>query len=152
MASDAVIPKGRGFNTSLGFFNFGEDHYTQIRGGQAQSQEAAPSGACPPAVDLWKTDKPAYGVNGTYGGYIYTNEAIRVVKERDTTRPFFLFTAFQNIHPPLQVPGSYVAQYTNKTLATTVNGMVTFLDESVGNITAVIKSEGLWDNTLIVFR
>ena len=24
------IPTGRGFNTSLGFFNFGEDHYTQV--------------------------------------------------------------------------------------------------------------------------
>ena len=31
------------------------------------------------------------------------------------------------------------------------DSMVTFLDESVGNITKVIKSEGVWDNTLIVF-
>ena len=30
-----MIPHGRGFDSSLGFFNFGEDHYTQIRGGQA---------------------------------------------------------------------------------------------------------------------
>ena len=29
------IPAGRGFESSLGFFNFGEDHYTQIRGGAA---------------------------------------------------------------------------------------------------------------------
>ena len=37
-ASKKHIPSGRGFNTSLGFFNFGEDHYTQIRGGKFKTE------------------------------------------------------------------------------------------------------------------
>ena len=46
MASPRVIPHGRGFDTSLGFFNFGEDHYTQRRGGQALSAaEPGPTAA-----------------------------------------------------------------------------------------------------------
>eukprot|EP00039_Didymoeca_costata_P024936 m.11904 g.11904 ORF g.11904 m.11904 type:complete len:523 (+) comp4552_c0_seq1:170-1738(+) len=147
-ATKQLIPHGRGFNTSLGFFNFGEDHYTQIRGAQAlhESDTVACEG-----VDLWKTDKPAYGINGTYGGYIYTAEAIRVIEEKPANMPLFLFTAFQNIHPPLQVPESYIKRYSNASLQTTVNGMVTFLDESIGNVTAVLRQQGLWDNTLIVF-
>ena len=55
---------------NLGYFNFGEDHYTQIRGGQAitdTTDEAFATANCGSAVDLWKTDKSAYGLNGTYG-------------------------------------------------------------------------------------
>ena len=87
MASPRVIPHGRGFDTSLGFFNFGEDHYTQIRGGQAaladgaavEAEEEDDGGggvsslACgggARGVDLWRTDGPAYGMNGSYGGHL----------------------------------------------------------------------------------
>lgn len=156
-ASKKHIPSGRGFNTSLGFFNFGEDHYTQIRGGQAEAQwledftVKARGGANCQGVDLWKTDAPAYGYNGSYAGYMYTEEAIRVIKERDAAKPLFMFTAFQNIHPPLQVPSAYMQRYKTPEMQTDVNGMITFLDESIGNITKVVKSEGMWDNMLIVF-
>ena len=65
------------------FFNFGEDHYTQLRGGQALSaaepgptaasarlRARAPSCQGAQGVDLWRTNAPAYGLNGTYGGYL----------------------------------------------------------------------------------
>merc|ERR1719159_467556 len=55
-ASPAHIPTGRGFDTALSFFNFGEDHYTQIRGGQALTgieDVGADGGICPNAVDLY---------------------------------------------------------------------------------------------------
>jgi hypothetical protein len=32
-----------------------------------------------------------------------------------------------------------------------VNGMITFLDDSVGNVTAALKATGLWANTLLVY-
>ena len=72
----------------------------------------------------------------------YTEEAIRVIKERDAAKPLFMFTAFQNIHPPLQVPSAYMQRYKTPEMQTDVNGMITFLDESIGNITKVVKSEG----------
>ena len=40
-ATPQLIPHGRGFDTSLGYFNWGEDHYTQIRGGNAASLGAS---------------------------------------------------------------------------------------------------------------
>ena len=46
-ASDRLIPKGRGFDSSLGFFDFGEDHYTQIRGGAALADGSGIQGEGP---------------------------------------------------------------------------------------------------------
>ena len=107
-ASPRHIPIGRGFDQAISFFNFGEDHWTQIRGGQALSlaaagQQRAPSAACPPAVDLWANHTPAFGVNGTYGGYTFTSEAVRVIEDHDPAAPLAMYIAFQNIHPPLCV-------------------------------------------------
>jgi len=160
-ASDRLIPKGRGFDSSLGFFDFGEDHYTQIRGGAALADGSGIQGeglghtphANPKCsgVDLWKTDAPAYGLNGTYGGYIYGNEVMRVIREHDTKDPLFMFVAWQNNHPPLQVPAQYIHKQKTKALQLAVNGMTTFLDEAVGNMTALLKARDMYENTLLVF-
>ena len=50
----ANLPVNRGFNRSIGYLSGAEDHYTQTVGSN---------------VDLWQDDAPAYGKNGTYGGY-----------------------------------------------------------------------------------
>ncbi len=55
MATPAHTPKGRGFDSSFGYFHHANDYFTER------------SGSCDgkPMVDLWDTDKPAHGVNGT---------------------------------------------------------------------------------------
>ena len=138
-ATNANIPIGRGFDSSIGYFNWGEDHYTQIR-----AQQACPLGEYPcnnddyafylsnkqrnphrhrdqtsvflkddpqcNGVDLWlyngSYNGPAYGMNGTYGGYIYTDEMIRIINNAandESKTPFFVYLAFQNCHAPLEV-------------------------------------------------
>jgi hypothetical protein len=96
-ASNLHVPKGRGFDQALSFFNFGEDHYTQVRGGSALSKSMLAAqgydspddpGACGRAVDLWGLNGPCQ-LNGTYGGYIFTNEVVRVVEEHDKSSPLF---------------------------------------------------------------
>ncbi|KAK7231142.1 sulfuric ester hydrolase [Aureococcus anophagefferens] len=148
MATPAHTPYGRGFDSSIGFFNFGEDHYTQVRGGQALVEDGA-SARCS-GVDLWRDGAPARGENGTYGGYTFTRAAVAAV-EANATKPLFLFAAFQNLHPPLEVPPEYVARYANETLRTTINGMAAFLDDSVGNVTQALKKQNMYDSSLIVY-
>ena len=101
-------------------------------------------------VDLWLNQAPAHGLNGTYGGYLFTNEAVRVVNDHDSSSPLFLFAAFQNLHPPLEVPPEYIQRY-DPPLNSTINGMTSFLDDSVGNLTESLRRAGLWENTLIVY-
>ena len=73
-------------------------------------------------VDLWNHTAPAIGQNGTYGGYSFTEQAVDAITRHDQTTPFFMFVAFQNMHPPLQVPDAFVKLYPAGQQLT-INGM-----------------------------
>eukprot|EP00666_Eupelagonemidae_sp_cell4sb_P001837 gene1837-6668_t len=191
MASHAHTPHGRGFDTSLGYFEGAEDHftacqcpetmcsgpnnaYTYERNSSAgnrcalsidtsKGQAASPMPLRPGTdtirysgtgfTDLWATDRPAYGINGTeYNGYIFTREAVRIITAHPAADPLFIYFAAQNNHAPLQVPEQYALRYpASQNWARRVyNGMTSFWDESVGNITRALKGAGLWADTLMI--
>jgi len=136
------LPIHRGFNKSIGYLSGEEDHYSQHTGG---------------GIDLWEDDGPAYGKNGTYGGYIYTNHTVDVINTYlppDT--PLFVYHAWQECHTPNEVPAEYLQA--NKTfdpnyfeLRQVYEGMAYFLDVHIGVIVDALKAKGLFDQTLIVF-
>eukprot|EP01043_Picozoa_sp_COSAG02_P028524 COSAG02_NODE_1732_length_11170_cov_15.656942_5_plen_349_part_00 len=164
-SSPNLTPQGRGFATSLGFFSAEEDHYSQttLGGARADAQTCYTELGGHPAVDFWRTDRPASDLNGTaYSGVIYSREAMRLVLEHDVSRPFLLYFAFQNNHVPLQVPPNYInrfaAQATREGWAptrTNYTAMTSFVDETVGNITAAWRmkvGEQGWAQTLVIFH
>ncbi|EOD26635.1 hypothetical protein EMIHUDRAFT_236678 [Emiliania huxleyi CCMP1516] len=67
--SVAHLPIRRGFDMHFGFLGGGEDHFTQISGEDPVGE----------LVDLWRDDKPAFGENGTFSGFLYAGEAERVI-------------------------------------------------------------------------
>eukprot|EP01084_Bolivina_argentea_P227470 384160_1 len=145
MSSNLVIPHGRLFNTSLGYLHGMEDHYTQIRTQTEDNQTCT-------GVDLWSTDKPAYGKNGTYSGYIYGNRAMEIVKTHDQNTPLFVYMALQNNHDPYQVPQSYMDKFPSSwdEKQIQVAGMSNFWDEMLANLTSAMKENGMWQNTLFI--
>ena len=163
-SSPALTPQGRGFNTSLGFFSAEEDHFSQITlGGTQADAETCTAELGRPAVDLWRTNAPAHDLNGTaYSGSIYAREALRVVKEHDTSRSLFLYFAHQNNHVPLQVPQEYIARFAAQAkregwapTRTNYTAMSNFVDETVGNVTAAWRErvgEAGWRETLMIFH
>ena len=134
--SELHLPVNRGFDSHFGFLGGGEDHY-QNKGKQP--------------VDLWRDHAPAYGENGTYSCELYSAEALRVVTQHDPKDPLFLYVAYQNTHTPYECPVQYQDPAQNFSTRRIVQGMLTCVSISVGNLTRTLKSKGMWDNTLLVF-
>ena len=97
------LPHNRGFDSSFGYLGGGEKHFTQ-------RCDQAPGGIFPPnmtscaIVDLWNTSAPAAGRNGTYSAFLYTNEAVRIIRNHSSSSsesnnaPLFLYYAAQETY------------------------------------------------------
>ena len=140
------LPKGRGFDTSFGYFNAANDYFTEVDGNCNGTA----------IVDLWDTDKPATGVNGTgpdkYEEALFAERLMEVVNNHDTSVPLFLYYAPHIVHGPLQVPDRYAEKFDfiDDHGRQFYHAMVKYLDDVVGNFTAALKKRGMWDNLLLV--
>ena len=130
------LPIFRGFNKSIGYLSGAEDHYTQIAGAH---------------VDLWEDNAPAYGKNGTYGGYTYANHTLDAIHSTPNTMPLFVYHAFQECHTPNEVPDEYLDPSINYPLRQVYEGMAHFMDRDVGLFVDALKAAGKWNTTLVVF-
>lgn len=144
-----MTPHGRGFDTSLGYLAGGEDHYTQF-------QNRAKVFGCV-GTDLYETDRPALGKNGTYAAYIYNTEIARVINGHDAAdkaHPLFMYIATQVMHAPQEVPDRWKNMYDAGKYSDDyriMNGMASASDEVLANTTALLKAKGMWENTLLVY-
>ncbi len=91
----------------------------------------------------------AWDSRGGYSTHLYAAAAVDVIARHDpSSAPLFLYLAFQAVHSPDQVPQSYIDPY-NATIADpkrrTFAGMLSCLDEAVGNVTRAVTAAGLSD-------
>jgi len=133
---DPQLPTSRGFNKSIGYLSGEEDHYTQTVGKN---------------VDLWEDEAPAYGKNGTYGGFIYANHTLDAIHNCPANAPLFVYHAFQECHTPNEVPDEYLSPAINDTLRQVYEGMAHFMDRDIGLFVDALKASGKWEQTLVVF-
>ncbi len=82
-----------------------------------------------------------------------TDEGVRLIEERDSARPMFLFMSYTAPHGPMHARADLLERF-----ASIENGrrrkyaaMVTALDEGVGRLRAALEANGMADNTLLVF-
>ena len=141
-------PSGRGFDSSLGYFDFANDYFTEVDvGGNCNGT---------PIVDLWDTDKPATGMNGTgpdnYEDGLFAERLMYIVNNHDPSTPLYLYYAPHIVHGPLQVPDRYAQKFSfiDDHSRQYYHAMVNYLDEIVGNLTTALKKRGLWDKLLFV--
>ncbi|KAH8053087.1 sulfuric ester hydrolase [Aureococcus anophagefferens] len=123
--------------------------------GQSSADLARPACGVGNFVDLYATDGPAFGKNGTYGAQIYHDAALDIIADHDASVPLFVYFAFQINHAPMQVPDAYARVYPcddPKTcgVRSTYQAMTAMADDVVRNATAALKAKGMWDDTLIV--
>lgn len=129
------LPTRRGFDQQYGHYNGALDYFTHIRDG---------------GFDWHRNDKVCRDEG--YSTHLLAREAMRVVREHDTTRPLFLYVPFNAVHAPHQVPEQYLKPYANlKGERRLYAGMLAAMDEAIGQIIAAMEEKGLRKQTLFLF-
>ena len=144
MATPDHTPKGRGFDSSFGYFHHANDYYTETAGNCKGYGKV---------VDLWDYDQPANKDNGTaYEEHLFEEHLMQVVNNHDPSTPLFLYYAPHIAHIPLQVPDKYLNLFSfiDDYDRQYYHAMVNYLDDVVGNLTSALKKRGLWDDLLFV--
>ena len=131
-------PTNRGFDHHYGFLNGGQSYFSHTRDG---------------GYDFWDDEEVALADNGTYSTTLIQPRAVELISTHDDSKPLFMYIPFQAVHSPLQVPDVYRDMYSDieDKDRRTYLGMVTAMDDAVGNITAALKQSNLYDNTVIVW-
>nr|XP_039257593.1 arylsulfatase J-like [Styela clava] len=140
---EKFLPWKRGFNSYFGYLTGAEDYYTH---------ERCFNGMC--GEDMWDSEiGPVNNTWGEYSAHLFARKAIEAIDKRDSTKPLFMYLAYQSVHGPLQVPDKYTEMFKDikDKARRTYAGMVLALDESVYNVTQHLAKVGILDNTIIVF-
>lgn len=129
------LPTRRGFDHQYGHYNGAIDYFTLDRDGGFDWHQN----------DSVKRDQG-------YSTELIGKEAARLIRERDKSKPLFLYVPFNGVHSPFQVPERYLALYPQFTgNRKKYAAMISALDEAVGEIVKAASESGLGDNTLVVF-
>ena len=129
------LPTMRGFDQQYGHYNGAIDYFKLERDG---------------GYDWHRNDQVCHDQG--YSTHLLGKEAARVIRERDASKPLFLYVPFNAVHSPWQVPEEYVKPYAHlKGNRAIYAGMLACMDEAVGKISAAVDEAGIRDNTLFIF-
>jgi arylsulfatase A-like enzyme len=129
-------PTRRGFDHQYGHYNGAIDYFTHMRDG---------------GYDWHRDDKALFGEQG-YSTALIAAESVRLIQNREKSKPLFLYVPFNAVHAPHQVPPKYKEPYSSlPEPRRTYAGMVAAMDEAIGTIQAAIDSAGMRGNTLVIF-
>ena len=129
-------PISRGFDYHYGFLGGWIDFYTHVYSGgldwQREGQSVREQGH---ATDLM------------------TDDAVRLISERDVDSPFFMYLSYNAPHSPLQHAPVNSGLNSNIEFGdrSVYAEMVTQVDTGIGKILDTLKSENLLENTIVVF-
>ena len=119
MATVTHTPRGRGFDSSLGYFEHKNDFWTK---GIMQSKclDAGGVGAYANLTDLWDTDQPAASEmfdESVYEEGLFRDRALSILRAHDPRIPLFLLYTPHVAHVPLQAPSTYIERFAHLTRA-----------------------------------
>ncbi len=134
----ASHPYSRGFDHAYGHLGPAVDYFSHVWNG---------------GLD-WQRNGKVVREEG-YSTDLITNEEVKLIKERDKAKPMFLYVAFNAPHTPLQATDKYLDRYAGGSISNPNRklfaAMVSAVDDGVGEILDTIESEGIADDTLVVW-
>lgn len=110
--------------------------------------------------------------DGRYLTDVHGEEAVRFIKRRDSSKPFFLYVPFLAPHSPMEAPVELIKKYADRPvvelpktnpLRESVSekqlqqvqqvyaAMVDSMDQAVDRILTALDEEGIADNTIVMF-
>ena len=155
-----LLPTARGFDTWTGYSN-GENYYWSKK-----------SPDYPQHSDFLESTTECYtpyneSDKHTYSTILYTNKAVSIIENHDTSDPLFLFMSYQAVHDPFVdygnhksgMPDTYIEDSILEQIDNTIVGKTRqeyakslyLLDQSVATIRDTLETQGLLDNTYIIF-
>eukprot|EP01084_Bolivina_argentea_P102816 184181_1 len=148
----AFTPTFRGFKSFYGYYGGGEDYYTHKESGYYDFRDDRGLNC---GYNCSQVSIESYK---NYSAYLFSQRAIDIIQNHtkyNNDSPLFLYLAYQSVHAPAEVDKQYIDAYNGiiqsqerKVYA----GMLSCMDEGIGNITAVLQENGYLDNnTIIVF-
>jgi arylsulfatase A-like enzyme len=113
------------------------------------------------AKDLQANRKTVDG-KGRYATWLEGEEAVRWVKQRDASKPFFLYLPFLAPHNPMQAPADLIEKYASIPETPVARGarpgerrinaaMVDAMDQMIVKLLDTLDEEGIADQTLVLF-
>lgn len=106
--------------------------------------------------DFWRGFKPEFE-NKTHDTLLFNDEAVKVInrhnKEHGDTKPLFLYLAHTAPHDPLIAPKGFEepCKHIINSRRRTYCSMVNALDAGVGRVVEALQSNGMLENTVIIF-
>ena len=134
-------PLNRGFDEFFGFLNGSHDYLRDPRASNLLMRNREP---------LWGMRREAD--DAKYLTTILGDEAAAFI-HRQRAQPWFLYCAFNAPHTPSQASQKYLDRFTQiaDLRRRTYAAMVSAMDDAIGTILAQLRTDGIEDNTLIVF-
>lgn len=131
-------PLARGFDRFYGFLGPAIDFYTHVFTGPAGGLD-------------WQRDGVTLNETG-YSTDLIAAEEVRLLRTRDTTKPFLHIVTFNAPHTPYAAPDELKANYPALAgNAQTYAAMLESLDLGLGRILAELTAQGVANDTLVVF-
>ena len=137
-------PNSNGFDYFYGFMAGCIDYYSHIYywGGPHN-----------PIHDLWENDSETYE-NGRYFTELISDKAVEYIREKSASEnPFMLYLAYNAPHYPMHAPKEYMDRFAHLPWDRQVMAaMISAVDDGIGDITAELMRQGIFDNTIIYYQ
>ncbi|KAJ9580505.1 hypothetical protein L9F63_024314, partial [Diploptera punctata] len=109
-------------------------------------------------LDFRRNTSVASDLSGRYATDVFTEEAVRIIQEHDTSAPLFLYLAHLACHAGndgklLEAPQEIIDKFPHiiEPNRKTYAAMIAKLDESVGEVVKALQEAEILNNSIIVF-
>ena len=88
-----------------------------------------------------------------YEDQIFLDYVLDAIAKHNVSESLFVFWAAHSVHTPLQVPREFLNMYTDKvedSRRAKYLSMVRWIDTALSNVTALLASKQMYENTLLV--